>query len=88
MQKLSEILIYGKKATELTYETRDGFICVHAWGVYPQSSVLAGQPCKSFQDSFNSVEEALAQFPEAKSSHPMMQPQNTFDHLSDEPDYN
>lgn len=86
MKKLAEIQIYGKPASNLTYETRDGRICVHAWGVYPDHSVLAGQPCKSYQDSFESVEDALKEYPEAESSHPLIQPQNTFDHLPDEPD--
>ncbi|MDK9793745.1 hypothetical protein [Vibrio sp. D431a] len=86
MKKLADIKIYGKQATELTYESRDGRIVVHAWGVYPKSSVLAGQACKSFQDMFDTVEEAVAAYPEAVSSHPMAQPKNTFGHLPDEQD--
>lgn len=80
------IKVYGKKADYLTYEHRHGSIVVHAWGRYPDSSVLAGQPCKQFLDSFETVEEALAAYPEAEGSHPLFQPQVSLNHLPDGPD--
>ncbi len=80
------IEVYGKPATDLTYEARGNQYCVHAWGVYPNSSVLAGQPCKQFIASYETESELTSAFPLAKSSHPMLQPQNTFDHLPDGPD--
>ncbi|MDE5179200.1 hypothetical protein [Vibrio fluvialis] len=80
-------IVYGKPATHLTYQANEyQSISVYAWGVYPQSSVLAGQPCKKFIDMFDDVETALAAYPQAGSSHPLIEPQNTFDHLPDGPD--
>lgn len=70
----------------LTYEHRDGHICVHRWGTY-KDGVLKGQAKKTFVDRFNTEKEVLAAYPEAKPSHPMLQPQNTFNHLPDGPDY-
>ncbi|MFV8385079.1 hypothetical protein ACNO5E_13400 [Vibrio parahaemolyticus] len=82
-----DVLIDGKPADHLTYEHRDSRICVHAWGTYSSDSVLAGQPLKKFVDSFETVEEAIAEYPDAESSNPLIQPQNTFDHLPDDADY-
>ncbi|WP_390240713.1 hypothetical protein [Vibrio sp. R78045] len=84
---LSDIKIYSKPASHMTYEVRDGSYCVHAWGVYPSSSVLAGQDVKQFVDTCATEEEVNERYPEAVSSHPMLQPQNTFDHLSENGDY-
>ncbi|MGD8116923.1 hypothetical protein [Vibrio sp. TRT 29B02] len=80
------IEVYGRPAFDLTYEVRDTMYCVHAWGIYPESSVLAGQSCKHFVDSFETEAEVQSAFPLARASHPMLQPQNTFDHLPDGPD--
>jgi hypothetical protein len=38
---------------------------VYAYGVYPDSSVLAGQPKRSFVESFDSLEEARENYPAA-----------------------
>jgi hypothetical protein len=71
----------------LTMEhSKYGGISVHGWGTYEENSVLAGQAKKQFLDSFDTVEEAKAAYPEVEMSHPMLQPQNTFDHLPDGPD--
>jgi len=71
----------------MTMEARDeGYntvIVVHGWSTYPQNSVLAGQSMKCFVDTFETEDEAKAAYPEAEMSHEFMQPQNTFDHLSD-----
>jgi hypothetical protein len=59
----------------------DGY-SVYEWGVYPRSSVLAGQDRKQWIDGFDTLEEAQAAYPDAdvgfRSAH------NTFDHLEDE----
>jgi len=39
---------------------------VYGHGTYKHSSVLAGQARRSFQDAFDSVEEALQEYPEAE----------------------
>ena len=38
---------------------------VYQYGTYPNSSVLAGQQSRSFLDSFPTLEEAKAAYPEA-----------------------
>jgi len=81
-QVRKDIEIYGNKPTEITYEFRDGRVLVHAWGIYPSHSVLAGQDVKQYVDSFDTVDQALSLYPEAEGSHPVLQPQNTFNHLS------
>ena len=70
----------------LTSEWRDDSYCVHGWGVWDGGS-LDGQSKKTFITSFETPEEALEAYPDAKPSHPLMQAQNTFDHLPDTPDY-
>lgn len=59
---------------------------VYAWGVYPSHSVLAGQECKRFIDSYESLEAAQQDYPEAQLSNPLTEPKNTFDHLPDSDD--
>lgn len=71
----------------LTYEWRDGRVIVHGWGTYPRHSVLAGQASKTFIDAFDTVEAAKTAYPDATSSHPMLQPQVSLNHLSDGPDW-
>jgi len=60
---------------------------VKGYDRFPQNSVLAGQTRINFVDSFNDLEEAQKAYPEATLSHPMIEPVNTYDHLSDEGDY-
>ncbi|MDN3661134.1 hypothetical protein [Vibrio agarivorans] len=73
MKLLKDIVIDGKPVTELTYEWRDSRIVVHGWGVQ-QSGTLEGKPLKQYLDSFTTIEEALAQYPDAEPSHPEQQP--------------
>jgi hypothetical protein len=54
---------------------------------YPSYSVLAGQPIIRFEDSFDSLDDAKAAYPMADTSHELIMPQNTFDHLPDDSDY-
>ena len=44
---------------------RDG-VAVYGHGVYPNSSVLAGQSRRSFLDSFDTAEAAKAEWPHAE----------------------
>jgi hypothetical protein len=63
------------------------FVVKDTGSVYPSHSVLAGQPIIRFVDSFDTLEEAQAAFPEATLSHSLMMPVNTFDHLPDDANY-
>jgi hypothetical protein len=64
----------------------DGSFTVKGYGTYGRSSVLAGQVKICFVDSFDTLEEAEAEYPEATMSNQYMEPLNTFDHLPDGPD--
>ena len=57
-------------------------------GVYPASSVLAGQDKIVFLDSFESLEECEAKYPTSTDTFhgEFTAPRNTFDHLPDEGD--
>lgn len=59
-----------------------GYYAIYEFGVYPHSSVLAGQTMKSFRGSFPTLEEAQGAYPQASVGY--RDPMNTFDHLSDE----
>ena len=61
-----------------------GKFTVKGHGTYEKYSVLAGQTKIVFLDSFNSYDEAKAAYPDAANSHALLEPVNTFDHLSDE----
>ena len=56
---------------------------VYGYDYYPPSSVLAGQYRRNFIESFPSVEEAQAAYPNTEIGHTLMQPQNSFNHLDD-----
>ena len=58
---------------------------VYEFGVYPESSVLAGQTRKTFLDMFDTIEEAKASYPEAVEGY--LDANNYFDHLPDEQDW-
>jgi hypothetical protein len=60
-------------------------VIVYAWGVYPRSSVLAGQQRKKYMDEYASVELALKEYPEAEAVGHTVDANNTFDHLPSEP---
>ena len=62
-------------------------VVVYGWGVYPRSSVLAGQQSKKYMDQYASVELALKDYPNAEVLEHIAEAGNTFDHLSDTPDY-
>jgi hypothetical protein len=67
-----------------SYDSQYKRIAVHGWGIYKESSVLAGQPMKVFIDFFDTPEAALKKFPTATASSTWTEPKNTFDHLPDE----
>jgi len=58
-------------------------VVVYGWGIYPQSSVLAGQESKSWLDQFSSVESALKKYPKAEIMDHSVDAGNTFNHLPD-----
>jgi hypothetical protein len=60
-----------------------GVVVKDIGGVYPKHSVLAGQTIIRFVDRFETLEEAREAFPEARVSHALLMPQNSFDHLED-----
>lgn len=73
---------------------RGATYCNGRWTVYrhttyPRHSVLAGQPCRTFIDSYDSLELARAAYPQARvldnGGTTYMPPDLT--HLSDREDY-
>ena len=66
----------------IEYLTEYRWWAVYEFGTYPRSSVLAGQAMKSYRDSFDTLEEAQAAYPQANVGY--RSANNTFDHLSDE----
>ena len=59
---------------------------VYGWGEYPDYSVMAGQPRKCFIESYETIEAARKEYPEAKMSSKWTEPEVTFDHLPGEDD--
>ena len=58
---------------------------VKGYDTWP-SGVLEGQVRITFLESFNTLEEVKKAYPQATMSHELMEPQNSFNHLSDGPD--
>ena len=63
-----------------------GAFNVKGVGTHPESSVLAGQDKIVFLNGYETIEEAQEAYPDADLTHAMLQPTNTFDHLSDRGD--
>jgi hypothetical protein len=57
---------------------------VYGWGIYPPSSVLAGQTSKTFIEYFDSETEASIAYPGAE--HGYRSANNTYSHLPGEDD--
>ena len=55
---------------------------VYKFGVYPRTSVLAGQTMKTYVSTFYTIEEADKAYPQAKEMY--RDANNTFDHLPSE----
>jgi len=68
---------------DLTIEFSDEYkwYTVYEFGVFPRSSVLAGQTMKTHRGSFDTVEEAQTAYPHATVGY--RDPHNTFNHLPD-----
>jgi hypothetical protein len=64
----------------------DGTAIVKGYGTYGPSSVLAGQTKICYVNTYDSIEEAQAAYPDASLSNQYLEPINTFDHLPDGPD--
>ena len=62
-------------------DTTHGDYSLYEWGVYEDSSVLAGQSRKAFIKTYPTVEDALKDYPDASVGH--RDPNNTFNHLPD-----
>ena len=60
-----------------------GRFIAYEWGIYEESSVLAGQDKKSFRDDFATVAEALVVYPKAEVMDGKVSANNTFGHLPD-----
>ena len=66
-----------------TLEQKNNVFVVYGWDQYPRYSVLAGQSRKTYLHTFDTEEEALTQFPDAKLSNRWVEPQVSLNHLSD-----
>lgn len=67
----------------IEHDNRGG-VKVYEFGVYPRSSVLAGQTRKSFRDHFDTEVEARVAYPKAELGY--RDAGNTFGHLPGEDD--
>lgn len=63
-----------------------GSYSVKGYGMW-ESGCLKGQTKIVFLDMYDSIEEAQKAYPDAELSHALMEPENTFNHLPDTPDY-
>lgn len=74
-----------REVTRYTVECkRDGFV-VYEWMIQP-SGVLAGQELKHYLATFETQEEALTVYPQAKPSNKWMEPGVYLNHLPGEDD--
>lgn len=60
---------------------------VYRYGIYPRSSVLAGQTSRTFLDSFATLEEAKAAYPAATVAAGSGYAPPYLGHLPDGPDF-
>ena len=70
------------KDLSIEYDDQYDWWCLYEFGVYPRSSVLAGQVMKSYKKHYNTLEEAVAENPTASTG--FRDANNTFDHLPSE----
>ena len=64
------------------YDSEYNWWCLYEFSIYPRSSVLAGQTMKSYRGHYDTVEQAQAEYPTASVGY--RDPNNTFNHLSEE----
>ena len=67
-------------------DSRLGFI-VHGFTRHPANSVLAGQPCKVFLDSFDTEIGAREIYPDAQFGNCWTDPEVSLSHLPGENDF-
>ena len=65
-----------------TYESDEYTVYRH--GEYPKYSVLAGQPMRTFVDSFESLQEAMDAYPDAEVIEGSTYTEMNLDYLPDE----
>lgn len=70
-----------------TYRESASTFTVYEIGTYSRSSVLAGQQSRKWLDSFDSLEEAQAAFPDAEFIEGSTYREPSLGHLSDDGDY-
>jgi hypothetical protein len=68
-----------------TYANNDFVVYEHT--TYPRTSVLAGQPCRKWIDSFATLEEAKTKFPTAVECVGTTYQPPSLNHLPDDGDY-
>ena len=69
----------GAKDLTIEYDYEYKWYSLYEFGVYPRSSVLAGQVMKSYKRHYDTLEEAQADNPTASAGY--RDANNTFDHL-------
>ena len=69
------------KDLTIEYDDEYEWYCLYEFGVFPRSSVLAGQVKKVYKRHYDTLEEAVAENPTATVGY--RAPHNTFDHLDD-----
>lgn len=74
-------MIQQSKDLTIEYDTEYEWYSLYEFGVFPRSSVLAGQVKKVYKGHYDTVEEAVADNPTASVEY--RDPHNTFDHLND-----
>ena len=79
-------MVAQSKDLTIEYDDEYEWYCLYEFGVFPSSSVLAGQVKKVYKKHYDTLEEAVAENPTASVGY--RDPHNTFDHLQgDEYDY-
>ena len=68
----------------ISYDERYDKWSVHEFGIYPETSVLAGQTMKRFVNSYDTEEAAKEAHPDAAVGY--RDAHNTFNHLPGEDD--
>lgn len=69
----------------MTYSNNRWTVYEHS--TYPRHSVLAGQPCRTYIDSFDTIEEAKAEHPTATVISGTTYAPPSLSHLPDDGDY-
>jgi len=81
MSKSYQVIEQGSRGA--TYQNGMDTFTVYEIGVYPRSSVLAGQQRRSWLDEFDSLEAAQEAYPDARLSGSTYR-EPSLDHLPDD----